>query len=303
MKTIKIIISLLTVLLFCATLTACAKENKEQPKQDSAQVEAEQKEKDQDVRDQNAHIREPVEPKDDGGLASREQKAREQSDSSDEDDRIDTPEKDDGGLAEREQEAREQQEQAEQERERREQEEREEQERREQEEQQQQQISSYEHHIGEAVFYTEHDLRRYIIPDPDNPGSLLDLETMLHDVWGDVGLLEVSNGYFGADGGSTTRGVAFETISGDLVPGVGYTVKDSYIYVGKNGEKQYDSVVRIYNEKQPPGNWIVVKNFTFGFSPDAAALLLYMLEQNELNPRGNIAGELPLPDNYECGYH
>ena len=77
---------------------------------------------------------------------------------------------------------------------------------------------------------------------------------------------------------------------------------DSYIYVGKNGEEQYDSVVRIYNEKQPPGNWIVVKGFSFGFSPDAAALLLYMLEQNELNPRYNIAGELPLPDNYECGW-
>ena len=298
MKTIKIIISLLTVLLFCAALTACAKENKEQPKQDSAQVEAEQKEKDQDVRDQNAHIREPVEPKDDGGLASREQKAREQSDSNDEDDRIDTPEKDDGGLAEREQEAREQQEQAEQERERREQEERE------QEQQQQQQSNGYEHHIGDAVFYTEHDLWKYIIPKEYYPSEKwLDLETMLRDIWGNVGLLESGDGYFGADGGPTTRAVAFDNIGiGELVPGAGYALMDTYFFVGKNGEEQYDSVVRIYNEKQPPGNWIVVKDFTFGLSPDAAALLLYMLEQNELNPRGNIAGELPLPDNYECGW-
>ncbi len=288
MKTVKIIISLLAVLLFCVALTACAEEDKEQPKQNTVQVaEADQKEKVQ-------------EPKDDDGLASREQKAREQSDSNDEDDRIDTPKKDDDGLAEREQEAREQQEQAEQERERREQEEREEQERREQE--QQQQSNGYEHHIGDAVFYTEHDLWKYIIPDPDNPGSLLDLEAMLHDVWGNVGLLVVGNGYFGTDGGTTTRAVAFETVGGSLVPNVGYTVKDSYIYVGKNGEEQYDSVVRIYNEKQPPGNWIVVKGFSFGFSPDAAALLLYTLEQNELNPRYNIAGELPLPDNYECGW-
>lgn len=290
MKTVKIIISLLTVLLFCAALTACAKENKEQPKQDSAQVEAEQKEKDQDVRDQNAHIREPVEPKDDGGLASREQKAREQSDSSDEDDRIDTPEKDDGGLAEREQEAREQQEQAEQER----------------REQEQQQSNGYEHHIGDAVFYTEHDLWKYIIPNENNPAhKWLDLEVMLRDIWGDVGLLGGGDGYFGADGGPTTRAVAFDNQGiGDLVPGVGYTLMDTYFMVGKDNDgRQFDSVVRIYNEKQPPEGWIVVKDFTFGFSPDAAALLLYMLEQNELNPRGNIAGELPLPDNYECGYH
>ena len=292
MKTVKIIISLLAVLLFCVALTACAEEDKEQPKQNTVQVaEADQKEKVQ-------------EPKDDDGLASREQKAREQSDSNDEDDRIDTPKKDDDGLAEREQEAREQQEQAEQERERREQEEREEQERREQEEQQQQQSNGYEHHIGDAVFYTEHDLWKYVIPKEYYPSEKwLDLETMLRDIWGDVGLLENSDGYFGADGGATTRAVAFETIGGDFIPDVGYTVMDSYIYVGKNGEEQYDSVVRIYNEKQPPGNWIVVKGFSFGFSPDAAALLLYMLEQNELNPRWNIAGELSLPDNYECGYY
>ena len=167
-----------------------------------------------------------------------------------------------------------------------------------------QQSNGYEHHIGDAVFYTEHDLWKYIIPKEYYPSEKwLDLETMLRDIWGDVGLLESGNGYFGADGGPTTRAVAFETIGGDFIPDVGYTVKDSYIYVGKNGEEQYDSVVRIYNEKQPPGNWIVVKGFSFGFSPDAAALLLYMLEQNELNPRWNIAGELSLPDNYECGYY
>ncbi len=289
MKTVKIIISLLAVLLFCAVLTACAEEDKEQPKQNVVQVaEADQKEKVQ-------------EPKDDDGLASREQKAREQSDSSDEDDRIDTPKKDDDGLAEREQEAREQQEQAEQERERREQEEREEQERREQEEQQQ--SNGYEHHIGDAVFYTEHDLWKYVIPNENNPvHKWLDLEAMLRDIWGNVGLLGGGDGYFGADGGATTRAVAFDNNGKDFVPGVGYTVMDSYIFVGKNGEEQYDSVVRIYNEKQPPEGWIVVKGFSFGFSPDAAALLLYMLEQNELNPRRNIAGELPLPDNYECGW-
>ena len=289
MKTVKIIISL-AVLLFCAVLTACAEEDKEQPKQNAVQVaEADQKEKVQ-------------EPKDDDGLASREQKAREQSDSNDEDDRIDTPKKDDDGLAEREQEAREQQEQAEQERERREQEEREEQERREQEEQQQQ-SNGYEHHIGDAVFYTEHDLWKYVIPNENNPvHKWLDLEAMLRDIWGNVGLLGGGDGYFGADGGATTRAVAFDNNGKDFVPGVGYTVMDSYIFVGKNGEEQYDSVVRIYNEKQPPEGWIVVKGFSFGFSPDAAALLLYMLEQNELNPRRNIAGELPLPDNYECGW-
>ena len=295
MKTVKIIISL-AVLLFCAVLTACAEEDKEQPKQNTVQ---------------NAAVteKEPVETPAVDDQDERDRRARERDKNTDsEDDRLGPRDEPSDGQDERDREARARDDQAKQERERREQEERErrEQERREQEqrEQEQQQSNGYEHHIGNAVFYTEHDLWKYVIPKEYYPSEKwLDLETMLRDIWGDVGLLESGNGYFGADGGPTTRAVAFETIGGDFIPDVGYTVKDSYIYVGKNGEEQYDSVVRIYNEKQPPGNWIVVKGFSFGFSPDAAALLLYMLEQNELNPRWNIAGELSLPDNYECGYY
>ena len=284
MKTVKIIISLLTVLLFCAALTACAKENKEQPKQDSAQVEAEQKEKDQDVRDQNAHIREPVEPKDDGGLASREQKAREQSDSSDEDDRIDTPEKDDGGLAEREQEAREQQEQAEQEQ-------------REQEQQQQQQSNGYEHHIGDAVFYTEHDLWKYIIPKETNPAhKWLDIETMLADVWGSSGT-QVGNGYAFSDGTSFTAAVSYFDIDDNFA-------NKRMVVSLTGGEKQYRSVITSWNTPKPDDNFLVIKGDKrgFGITLDMAAILLYVLEQSRMDPRSNIAGELGLPPNFECTY-
>lgn len=298
MKTVKIIISLLAVLLFCAVLTACAEEDKEQPKQNAVQ---------------NAAVaeKEPVETPAVDDRDERDRRARERDKNTDsEDDRLGPGDEPSDGQDERDREARARDDQAkqererrEQERERREQEEREEQERREQEQQQQQQSNGYEHHIGDAVFYTEHDLWKYVIPNENNPvHKWLDLEAMLRDIWGNVGLLGGGDGYFGADGGATTRAVAFDNNGKDFVPGVGYTVMDSYIFVGKNGEEQYDSVVRIYNEKQPPEGWIVVKGFSFGFSPDAAALLLYMLEQNELNPRRNIAGELPLPDNYECGW-
>ncbi len=301
MKTVKIIISLLAVLLFCAVLTACAEEDKEQPKQNVVQ---------------NAAVteKEPVETPAVDDQDERDRRARESDKNTDsEDDRLGPGDKPSDGQDERDREARARDDQAKQERERREQEERErreqeererrEQERREQE--QQQQSNGYEHHIGDAVFYTEHDLWKYVIPNENDPvHKWLDLEAMLCDVWGDVGLLGGGDGYFGADGGPTTRAVAFYNNGKDFVPGVGYTVMDYAFMVGKDNDgKQCDSVVRIYNEKQPPGGWIVIKGFSFGLSPDAAALLLYVLEQNELSPRGNIAGELSLPGNYECGYH
>ena len=165
-----------------------------------------------------------------------------------------------------------------------------------------QQIGSYEHYIGDAVFYTEHDLRKYIIPDPDYPGfSLIDIEAMLRDVWGDVGLIQGSDGYSGTDGSSFTRSVSYNYADGrDDAPSHNDVSTYCFAVSRTGGEQQCSTIVTIYGEKLPPGGWIIVKGGTFGFSPDAAALLLYVLEQNESDQGSNIAEELPLPSNYEC---
>ncbi len=165
-----------------------------------------------------------------------------------------------------------------------------------------QQISSYEHHIGDAVFYTEHDLRKYIIPDPDYPGfSLFDIETMLRDVWGDVGLFQDSDGYSGTDESSFTHSVSYNYADGrDDAPSHQDVSTYCITVSGTGGGQQCGTVVTIHDEKLPPGGWLIVKGDTFGFSPDSAALLLYVLEQTESNPRSNIASELSLPSNYEC---
>ena len=259
MKSVKLFVTLVTVLLFCNALTACAEENNEQPKQDAVQVEVEQKE------------------------------------------RVQLPEGgDDGGQAECEREAREAEERAEQERQRQEEEARQ---REEEEHQQQQETGTYEHHIGDAVFYTYHDLWSYIVPKPTNPANKwLDLEAMLRDVWGDVGIMQVSNGYAGSDGSSFNLAVSYDYVGENNKTNAGYDAKSYYFIVSVTGERQYETDVTIYNEERPSGNWIVVKGDTFGFSPDSAALLLYVLEQSISNPRSNIAGELSLPGNYECGY-
>ena len=289
MKSVKLFVTLVAVLLFCTALTACAEENNEQPKQDAVQVEVEQKERAQLPEDGV-----------DGGQAEREREVREAEEQGKEEDRLVPEGGDDGGQAEREREAREADERAEQERQRQEEEARQ---REEEEHQQQQETGTYEHHIGDAVFYTEHDLSKYLTPNPRNPVHyLLDLEAMLRDVWGDVGMMQVSNGYAGSDGSSFNLAVSYDYVGENNKTNAGYDAKSYYFIVSVTGERQYETDVTIYNEERPSGNWIVVKGDTFGFSPDSAALLLYVLEQSISNPRSNIAGELSLPGNYECGF-
>lgn len=164
--------------------------------------------------------------------------------------------------------------------------------------------SGYEHRIGDAVFYTEHDLEKYIVPKETNPlHKWLDLEAMLHDVWGDIGMLKVSDGYVGTDGSSFTQSVGYDYIDGNNNANCNYDVKDyCFVVSGTRENHQCSTRVTIYGEERPSGNWLVVKDDVFGFSPDMAALLLYVLEQTESNPRSNIAGELSLPSNYECSY-
>ena len=277
MKTVKLFLSLVTVLLFCAALTACAAENKG----DSAQ---------HDVV-QNVAVAEK-EPIDDGGQAEREREAREH-DKADDSDRLDPREEDmdDGGQAEREREAREHDERAEEERQKQEEE------RRQQEEQQEQQPSgSYEHQIGDAVFYTEHDLWKYISPYPTNPSHYgIDIQAMLLDVWGtNGGLMQCSDGYAFSDGSSFTMAVSYLNLDDNIA--------NKRMVVSSGGEEQHRSVITSWNTPKPDGGyWIVLEDPRgFGLTPDMAAVLLYVLEQTISNPRSNIAGELGLPSNYEC---
>ena len=133
MKTVKIIAILLSVLVFCNALTACAGGNKEQSKQDPVQDEAEQNESTQQPIDDSGQaereqeLRETekyaypdhligFEEGDDGGQAERERAVREADEQDEEEDRLVPREGDDGGQAEREREAREADERAEQER-------------------------------------------------------------------------------------------------------------------------------------------------------------------------------------------
>ena len=292
MKSVKLFVTLVAVLLFCTALTACAGENREQPKQDAVQVEVEQKERAQLPEDGV-----------DGGQAEREREVREAEEQGKEEDRLVPEGGDDGGQAEREREAREADERAEQERQRQEEEARQ---REEEEHQQQQQTGNYEHKIGDAVFYTYHDLWNYLLPDPKYPGySILDIEAMLADVWGTSGGTQVGNGYAFSDGSSFTSAVSYDYADG-VDDAYAHNASSSYYFVVSiTGEQQYRTCVTAYNEPMPSGGWAIVKGDRrgFGFSPDMAALLLYVLEQTQLNPRSNIGSELALPSNYECGLH
>ena len=283
MKSVKLFVTLVAVLLFCTALTACAGENREQPKQDAVQVEVEQKERAQLPEDGV-----------DGGQAEREREVREAEEQGKEEDRLVPEGGDDGGQAEREREAREADERAEQERQRQEEEARQ---REEEEHQQQQQTGNYEHQIGDAVFYTQHDIWEYIFPNPVNPAhNKISIKAMLADVWNVEGIYDAKDSYAGTDGSSFNCAVSFGYVDGK---------SGSYFTVSRTGERQYSTSVIAHNEQTPPGGFLIVdgESSGFGFTPDMAALLLYVLEQTQLNPRSNIGSELALPSNYECGLH
>ena len=264
MKSVKLFVTLVTVLLFCTALTVCAEENNEQPKQDAVQVEVEQKER----------VQLP-EGGDDGGQAEREREVREAEERAEEEDRLVPREGDDGGQAEREREAREAEERAEQEHQRQEEEARQ---REEEEHQQQQQTGNYEHHIGDAVFYTQHDIWEYIFPNPVNPAhNKISIRAMLADVWNVEGIYDAKDSYAGTDGSSFNCAVSFGYVDGK---------SGSYFTVSRTGERQYSTIVIAHNEQTPPGGFLIVdgESSGFGFTPDMAALLLYVLDPPKSAP-------------------
>ena len=115
------------------------------------------------------------------------------------------------------------------------------------------------------------------------------------------GIGQVRDGYVFSDGASFTTAASYFKVNGDMATKrmvVSSSVRDN------DGVHQYRSVVTSWNTCRPDGGYWIVKDDSrgFGFTPEMAAIFLYILEQTELNPRGNIAGELGLPSNFECTY-
>lgn len=269
MKTVKLKICLLAIFLFCTSLTACAGKSNEQPEQDAVQVEAEQKEKDGYADEQADGDRE---------LYDYEEYVEKEGEDLLSDD------VDNDGQAENEEELYESEEEAEN-------------------EYQGQEIGSYEHHIGDVVFYTEHDLQKYISPNPMNPiHNQIDIEAMLVDAWGPEDAIKPasSNGYIWYNGSPSPYAVfSYFDVDDDIA---NKRMVVSSWFDDDHGE--YRSVITSWNTSKPDGGYLIVKDDSrgYGFTPEMAAIFLYVLEQTKSNPRGNVAGELGLSSNYECTY-
>ena len=126
---------------------------------------------------------------------------------------------------------------------------------------------------------------------------------MLYDVWDTEGggIGQLRDGYILSDGTWFTAGVSYFNIDDNIANKrmvVSSSVRDN------DGEHQYRSVITSWNTPKPDDNFLVIKGDSrgFGLTTDMAAILLYVLEQTESNPRSDIAGELGLPDNFECTY-
>ena len=338
MKTVKSIIRLLTVVLICISLTACVGKNKELPKQEPSQDE-----RDSELYDPYFTDETPIPEDDGGRAEREREIRERERDHDEDSRRIGASEEDDGGRAEREREAREQDKQEQkrrqqEEEERRRQEEEEEEpddcigpeligypidvpdEERDDDGQDEpepepepqpepepepepQQQGGYEHHVGDAVFYTEHDLWKYVMPHIVDPSyKMIDIHAMIVDVWGTEGTVgSVANDYVLYDGSSLTAGVMYFNVDDNIANK--RMVVSSSVY-DNDGEHQYRSVVTSWNTPKLKESFWIVKDDSrgFGMTQEMAAIFLYMLEQTESNPRDNIAGELGLPSNFECTY-
>ncbi|MBO4854911.1 hypothetical protein J5500_00715 [Candidatus Saccharibacteria bacterium] len=250
MRKMKIFLSLVVVLLLCASLTACADEKNSNPpdaQQDAVEIH------DDDVQLDAVEIHDD-DPQGDPAAGNQDDPIH--HDEATDDDPMNGEGEENPGMHE-----------------------------------------GYYHEIGDAWFYTEHDLNDYIYPDPNYPGYYrIDIEKMLRDVWGsEGGLFKSNNGYSYTDGSSFSKGIQYEYIYDD------YANPSFIVDVILDGD--YRSTVIRWNEPKPSEGYIIFdSDLDFGLSRDMCALLLYVLEQSEANPRTNIASELNLPTDFECGH-
>ena len=277
MRQIKFFLSLVSAAILCLVITACAGENNGQ-----------QVIQDFDDGRKNEPEESAIMPfeddEDDDGQAERDRQDQEDArNHPGDDDRIGPIDNDDDGQAERD---RQDQENLEREN-------------REREKQEQEQQSGYRHEVGGAVFYTKHDLNKYLSPDADYPQYFdFVFDSLLYDMWctNGGGILENRVGYSYSDGNDVTRGLWVDAPDSE-----NDRLYHAVTVLRKVDGTEYTTSIRMYNCPRPDtGYYYIMNNYTHGIHPDMAALILYALEQMEENPRNGALNDLGLNDNFYC---
>ena len=165
----------------------------------------------------------------------------------------------------------------------------------------------YYHEIGDAWFYTEHDLDKYITTESyyikvdgvltPRTQYVFDLDALLTDVWCETGGGFVSNsvGYSYSDGNDFTKGMWFEAPNSD-----NEKLRHTMTVVYEIDGIEYRTSMHKYDCPRPDSGYYALNTLNIAIHPDMAPLILYTLEQMESNPRNDVLSELPLNDNFEC---
>ena len=159
----------------------------------------------------------------------------------------------------------------------------------------------YAYKVGDTTIYTEHDLEQWIYLDDrfTTESYTLDLDAMLIDLWcaGNRGGIFVNDvGYSYVIDGENTKGLWFDSPD----PERSKLYHAVTVWYSVNGSEQ-TTTVRMYDcdSSDPPHDYLRVMS-TYAIHREVAPLILYSIEQMEIDPSSGALNDLDLGRNFYC---
>lgn len=160
----------------------------------------------------------------------------------------------------------------------------------------------HHHEVGGATFYTEHDLNQWLVPNERNPEYLnFDIGQMLIDLWcqDGGGIFENKVGFsYVKKGEYDAKGVWFQVPDSDS-ENIFHRVN---IMIARNGT-EYTNSITIYEYPKPFKDhadeyYNIMDQYYHSIHRDLAPLILYTIEQMEIDPSHDPLSDLNLNENF-----
>ena len=161
----------------------------------------------------------------------------------------------------------------------------------------------YYHEVGNAGFYTKHDLNKWLKPHDVDPTMYdFDIGQMLYDIWcvDGGGIFENNVGFSYTNGDEWTKGLWVEVPDEDS-DRVFHSATVYYDY----GGGRYTTNITIYRYPKPfkenkTKYCYILDKYYRSMHTDLAPLILLAVERMEENPQSGALNDLDLGDNFYC---
>ena len=161
----------------------------------------------------------------------------------------------------------------------------------------------YAYKVGDTTIYTQHDLDQWLIESERYPGCYdFDIGAMLIDLWcqdNRGGIFENNVGFSYILDGDNTKGVWFDSPDPDNDK-MYHAVTVWYKVDGS----ERSTTIRIYDCPPAPENkdkyYSIMDHYTHIIHVDLAPLMIYAIEQMEIDPSGGALNDLDLGRNFYC---